>query len=135
MPAQGRLGDNAFCPSDAHGCPACPHPVTGPAIGGSSDVLVNNLSALRDGDPGIHAACCGPNQWKAASGAPSVLINGKKAFRLGDATSHCGGSGQLIQGSCNVLVGNAGNGGKGACMKQAAEQGAPFVQFDSPGAF
>lgn len=130
MSAQGRLGDQAFCSADGHGCPACPHPVVGPAISGSSDVLVNGLNALRDGDPGIHAACCGPNRWSAAGGAPSVFINGKKAFRMGDPTSHCGGSGSLIQGSGNVVVGNAGNGGKGKCMKEAAQQGAPFVAFD-----
>ena len=103
----------------------------GPAIQGSSDVLVNNLPALRDTDPGIHAACCGPNQWSASGGAPSVFINGKKAFRQTDMTRHCGGSGALIQGSPTVLVGNSGNGGTGACMKEAAAQGAPFVEMPS----
>lgn len=130
MVSQGRTGDQAFCPADGHGCPACPHPVMGPAVMGSADVSVNGLSALRDGDPGIHAACCGPNQWTAAGGAPSVFINGKRAFRLGDPTSHCGGSGSLVQGSANVFVGNAGDAGNGRCLKDAARQGAPLVQYE-----
>ena len=105
MPSQGRLGDKAQCTADAHGCLACPHPVTGPAIEGSPDVLVNNLPALREGDPGIHAPCCGPNTWKATAGSGTVLINDKGAHRMGDATSHCGGSGNLIEGSEDVIVG------------------------------
>lgn len=106
MQNQGRVGDMALCPSDGHGCPACAHPVMGPAVSGSSNVLVNGLPALREGDPGIHAACCGPNQWQAKGGAPYVLINNKAAFRRQDPTSHCGGSGMLMVGSPNVFVGN-----------------------------
>ena len=105
MPSQGRLGDKSQCPTDAHGCLACPHSVKGPAIAGSPDVLVNNLPALRVGDPGIHAPCCGPNTWKAAAGSATVLINGKGAHRMGDEDSHCGGSGKLIEGSQDVIVG------------------------------
>ena len=69
MPPQGRVGDNALVPADAHGCPACPHPATGPATAGSPNVLVNGMPALRLGDPGVHAACCGPNSWVAAKGS------------------------------------------------------------------
>lgn len=105
MPPQGRLGDNAFIPADVHGCPACPHPCTGPAMSGSPDVLVNGMMALRIGDPGLHAACCGPNQWKAAAGSGTVRINNIPAHRLGDMTAHCGGVGNLIVGSPNVIVG------------------------------
>ena len=64
MPPQGRLGDKSNVPVDAHGCPACPHPAVGPAIVGSPDVMVNKRPALRVGDKGIHAACCGPNTWE-----------------------------------------------------------------------
>ena len=32
MPPQGRVSDLAKAQADAHGCPACPHPVVGPAI-------------------------------------------------------------------------------------------------------
>ena len=105
MPAQGRLGDKSFAATDTHGCPACPHPVIGPAVQGSPDVLVNFRPALRVGDMGIHAPCCGPNMWRAAKGSKSVLINNKPAHRKGDKDSHCGGSGKLIEGSPDVIVG------------------------------
>lgn len=106
MPSQGRLGDKSQVPADAHGCPACPHSATGPAIIGSPDVLVNNRPALRLGDMGIHAACCGPNTWVAVQGSATVLINGKPAHRLGDMDVHCGGPGNLIEGSADVFVGD-----------------------------
>ncbi len=105
MPGQGRLGDKAQCPSDGHGCVACTHPVVGPAVGGSPDVLVNGKPALRVGDPGVHSACCGPNKWNAKMGSGTVLINGKKAHRLQDMTQHCGGVGKLIEGSGDVITG------------------------------
>ncbi len=105
MPNQGRVTDLAFVPADAHGCPACPHPCTGPAMMGSPNVNVNGLSALRIGDPGIHAACCGPNMWVAAMGSGTVYINNIAAHRLFDLTVHCGGVGALITGSSNVIVG------------------------------
>lgn len=105
MPAQGRLGDKSQIPACAHGCPACPHPAIGPAVGGSANVFVNGRPALRVGDPGIHAACCGPNMWSAKSGSGTVKINGKGAHRMGDADQHCGGMGKLIEGSADVNVG------------------------------
>lgn len=106
MPPQARLGDKALIPADAHGCPACPHTATGPAVAGSRNVLVNDRPAIRVGDPGIHAACCGPNTWNAKTGSASVLINGRKAHRHGDSVQHCGGSGSTISGSPNVVVGD-----------------------------
>jgi len=106
MPPQARLGDKALIPADAHGCPACPHTATGPAVAGSRNVLVNDRPAIRVGDPGIHAACCGPNTWNAKTGSGSVLINGRAAHRLGDLTKHCGGIGRSIEGSGNVIVGD-----------------------------
>jgi len=105
MPEQGRLMDASKVGSDAHGCPACPHPAVGPAMTGSPDVFVNNLPALRLGDMGMHAACCGPNLWTAAAGSGTVFINNKKAHRKGDKDTHCGGNGQLIAGSANVITG------------------------------
>lgn len=68
-------------------------------------MLVNGRPALRVGDNGMHAACCGPNSWVASAGSGSVLINGKPAHRLGDKDTHCGGSGQMIEGSTDVMVG------------------------------
>jgi uncharacterized Zn-binding protein involved in type VI secretion len=113
MPGQGRLGDKASAPIDAHGCPACPHPAIGPAIQGSPNVKVNRRPALRVDDPGIHMACCGPNTWTATKGSMTVFINGKAAHRMGDQNRHCGGMGTLIEGSLNVIVGDSGGAGAG----------------------
>jgi uncharacterized Zn-binding protein involved in type VI secretion len=33
------------------------------------------------------------------------MINGKPAHRMGDMDQHCGGVGQLIEGSGDVIVG------------------------------
>jgi len=106
MPGIGRLGDKSYVAADVHGCPACAHTAVGPAITGSGDVLVNNKPALRVGDQGIHSACCGANTWEAVSGSRSVMINHQPAHRLGDQDRHCGGMGQLIEASSDVLVGD-----------------------------
>ena len=105
MPPASRIGDNANCPADSHGNECCPHNVTGPAVSGSGNVLINGRGAFRLGDDGIHQACCGPNTYKAAKGSSTVLINGLPAVRLGDDTKHCGGDGHMIEGSDNVLIG------------------------------
>jgi uncharacterized Zn-binding protein involved in type VI secretion len=105
MPPQGRVGDLSQVPADVHGCPACPHPCIGPATKGSPTVKVNKLPALRVTDSGIHAACCGPNPMYAQAGSATVFIPSLKAHRQGDADTHCGGSGKLIMGSPNVIVG------------------------------
>jgi hypothetical protein len=60
---------------------------------------------VRVGDHGVHAACCGPNTWEAQTGSSTVFINNKKAHRLDDMDRHCGGIGQMIQASTNVMVG------------------------------
>ena len=90
------IGDQSHCPSDSHGCTACPHITLGPIITGSQTVTVNNKPAARVGDEGIAAACCGPNTFVIAEGDPSVLIDGKPAARVGDKTNHCGGVGKII---------------------------------------
>ncbi len=105
MPPACRLGDKSYAPIDTHGCPACPHPVIGPAIIGSDDVQINGMPALRVGDVGIHAACCGPNTWTALTGSGTVLINNKGVHRLNDQDQHCGGLGYMVEGSPNVIVG------------------------------
>ncbi len=128
MPGQGRLGDKANTPSDSHGCPGCPHPATGPAVGGSPNVNVNGRPALRVRDAGIHAACCGGNSWEATKGSNSVFINGKPAHRLGDAVQHCGGAGRLIEGSSNVIVGGSTGSGGGPQSQGAS----PTPQFAAP---
>ena len=93
-----RLGDNAHCPADAHGCPACPHPVTGPITTGSSTILIGNLPAARVGDKGIHMACCNGNTYEITSGDPTVLIDGIPAAMRGkkSTTRHCGGDGWIL---------------------------------------
>ena len=105
MPEQARVSDLAKCDADAHGCPSCPHPPIGPGICGEPTVLVNGLAALRFGDPGIHALCCGPNTWNVNAGSATVIIGGEKAARKGDATKHCGGAGTLKTGSGDVITG------------------------------
>lgn len=105
MPAAGRLGDRSRVPADNHGCPGCAHPAVGPAVSGSPNVNINGRAALRVGDKGVHAACCGPNTWEAVTGSSGVFINGKPAHRLRDMDQHCGGMGQMIEGSPNVFVG------------------------------
>jgi len=105
MPGAARVGDKSQCPADAHGCPGCPHSVIGPAVAGSTDVKINGRPAVRVGDPGIHAACCGPNTWTATKGSGTVFINGKPAHRQGDQDQHCGGVGQMVEGSTDVFIG------------------------------
>lgn len=110
----GRVADIASCPADGHGCIACTHSVRGPAVRGSSDIFIDYRPALRVGDTGVHAACCGPNQWTAASGSASVVFNGRPAHRQGDRTIHCGGLGSLDEGSSDVLIGDAAHHGVAA---------------------
>jgi hypothetical protein len=76
-------------------------------------VNVNRKPALRVDDPGIHMACCGTNTWTATQGSATVFINGKCAHRMGDQNRHCGGTGQLVEGSPNVIVGGSSSGGGG----------------------
>jgi uncharacterized Zn-binding protein involved in type VI secretion len=116
MPGQGRLGDKAAIPADSHGCPGCPHLAMGPAVSGSPNVFINGRPALRVDDTGIHAACCGNNQWTAETGSQTVFINGMNCHRIGDFTSHCGGKGQLIEGSTDVIVGGPSTAGAAASL-------------------
>ncbi len=105
MPPQCRLGHKSHCPADTHWCIGCPHPVTGPAVTGSPNVLVNFLPATRVTDMGVHMACCGPNIWQASQGSSTVFINFLPAHRLGDQDAHCGGVGKMIEGSPDVMTG------------------------------
>ena len=75
--------------------------------------MTNSRPAFRKDDTGIHAACCNTNTWKAVQGSGTVFINSKEAVRLGDQTKHCGGSGNMIEGSDNVMIGGASSGGGG----------------------
>ncbi len=136
MPGQGRLGDKAKAPIDAHGCPACPHTTMGPAIIGSPTVVVNGLPALRVGDYGVHAACCAMNMFIAEKGSTVVFIDGLPAHRKGDRTQHCGGKGTLIDGSPDVIVGEeptAGIGGGAGGGAAAGGNGGGKRGAEDPG--
>jgi uncharacterized Zn-binding protein involved in type VI secretion len=99
-----RLGDRAKAPIDNHGCVGCPHPnVTGPAISGSSNVNINGRPALRILDIGMHMACCGTNMWSITQASGQVFVNNSRIVRRGDSTQHCGGKGQMIEASGNVI--------------------------------
>jgi len=105
MAKQSRLGDRSRVPKDSHGRPCCSHNCIGPAESGSPDVEVNGRAALRVTDTGVHSHCCGPNTWIATQGSATVFINNLEAHRLGDQDQHCGGPGNMIEGSDDVLVG------------------------------
>lgn len=123
MPGAARLGDIVTCPLDSHGCLSCPHNTTGPILQGSKDVYINGKPAAYVGCKGIHAACCGSNTFTIAEGAPTVFINGYPAARIGDRTANCGGSGEIITGSSDVIIGN----GQGRLAAKAAKSSAPFM--------
>lgn len=105
MPAACHVGHNAQCPACGHGNDCCPHSVSGPAVGGASNVFIHGQPAVRVGDPGVHSSCCGANSWVAAGGSGTVFINGIASVRMGDATTHCGGSGTMVEGSESVGFG------------------------------
>lgn len=122
LPAAGRVGDIAWVPADSHGHDCCAHSAQGPAVAGSPDTFINGMQALRVGDPGTHSSCCGSNSWRAAQGAPGVFINDIPVHRVGDSTTHCGGTGVLIVGSPNVIIGNMGGGAAVSYGSVAAAQ-------------
>ena len=68
----------------------------------------------------MHAACCNTNTWNAAQGSATVFINNKPAVRQGDQTKHCGGSGKIVEGSHNVMIGGTTTGGGGGGSSPAA---------------
>lgn len=99
------VGDHARCERDVHACGACPHDVRGPATVGSPTVFINGKPLLRRCDTGVHASCCGAQEWEAVQGSATVLVDRQPVVRLRDMTRHCGGIGEMIEGSANILVG------------------------------
>ena len=91
---------------DAHGCPGCPHPCNGPAVTASGNVWVHGKQALRMGDTGVHAACCGPNTWKVIEASAQVYVNSMPLVRIGDRTQHCGAIGKMTTGAAIVVDGS-----------------------------
>jgi hypothetical protein len=82
-------------------------------------VFANARPVVRVGDPGVHAACCGPNTWVAQVGSTGVFVNGIAVHRLGDADKHCGGVGKMVEGSPDVYAG----GGSGAIVPSEIVEG------------
>ena len=107
MPAAARKTDISMNPSGSHGNLCCAHSVKGPALTGSDNVFVEGQAQLRAQgvDNGVHGSCCGSNTWVTVQGSTSVLVNDIPAVRFGDMTRHCGGSGSIISGSSNVIIG------------------------------
>ena len=103
--AVARLTDIAKIPDCSHGKPCCSHGAEGPCVGASADVFANGLEVARQGDPGIHSGCCGPNTWNAEGCSSTVFVNGIGVHRLGDLTIHCGGNGEMSTGSPDVIAG------------------------------
>lgn len=99
------VGDLARNERDVHGCDACPHDVRGPATVGSPTVQIHGKPVLRRCDSGVHANCCGNQVWEAVQGSATVLVDGRPVVRLHDMTRHCGGAGEMIEGSADILVG------------------------------
>lgn len=101
------IGSMALCPSDAHGCIACAHTVTGPVITGNGNVLIDGMPVACEGDRGVHAGCCGGNSFVITGGDPEVLINGKKVAKIGSSTQHCGGNGHIVSTGSGVSTRDA----------------------------
>lgn len=111
MPPAARITD------DSQGIPHChsvhpwspvPHPVIGPIVSGSSDVIIESQPAARVTDTGVHssAVCCGPNTYDIVQGSSTVYTNDLNQARLGDQTLHCKmASGAIIKGAGTVIVG------------------------------
>lgn len=107
MPKVCRLTDiSETITPDVHGCPACPHPCAGPATAASGNVWIQGKQALRKGDTGVHAACCGSNTWKVIEASAQVYVNGMPLVRVGDRTQHCGALGKMTTGAAIVVDGS-----------------------------
>lgn len=91
------VGCYVICPADAHGCPACPHPVVGAISLGEPDVLINGLQVITAPLTGTQMGCCGPNTFSVMSGDREVLLHGKPLIPLGTVSDHCGGKGTVVR--------------------------------------
>lgn len=107
MPPAHRKGDIG----SGHGC----HFPPSSATGGSPDVNVDGIPAMRVGDAyaahGCTAGHAPPHDRALSAGSGSVFINGKAAGRIGDGID-CGGS--ATTGSFTVFIGDkTGDAGSG----------------------
>lgn len=92
MPPTSRKSDTA----SGHGC--FPDSV---ATGGSGNVSINGIPALREGDAVAAHGCkkCKPHPRAVAAGSPTVFVNGRPLARVGDGID-CGGA--MAAGSADV---------------------------------
>ena len=96
MPAVSRIGDAV---STNHGCDGATTMAQG-----SSDVLINGIGAVRQGDLDTDHAyggrrCSARHQVALSAGSGTVFVNGKPLGRVGD------GSETLSSGSPSVFAG------------------------------
>lgn len=96
MPAVSRIGDTV---ATNHGCDG-----TTTMAQGSSDVLINGIGAVRQGDlDTVHRfggrGCSSRHEIPLSAGSSTVFVNGKPVGRVGD------GSETLSSGSPNVFAG------------------------------
>lgn len=94
--------DTVFSP-DGSGM-YCMAPTTQSTDKGSSDVFVNGIGAVRQGDTmKVHAGPgCPPHAPPLTSCSGTVFVNGKGVGRIGDAY---GGNHTILSGSSNVFAG------------------------------
>lgn len=96
---------NAARNTDGHSCPSftgnAPH-VGGPINTSSTDVLVEDLGAVRAGLDTAICAAGGPD--KIAQGSAEVLVNDKNMARHTERTSHAG---TIVGHAATVIVGGA----------------------------
>jgi len=73
------------------------------AVGGSPNVDINGISALRQGDAVAAHGCgsCTPHGRTVAGGSPTVFVNGRPLARVGDGVD-CGGA--MATGSADVAA-------------------------------
>jgi len=93
----------------------------GPILEGSNDVRIGGQAAATVGAK----AKCGKGFDVIAEGEETVRINGKPAARMGDKHA-C--KGRIISGCNTVRIGRLK---QGACMEQAAAEGAMFVDAEN----
>lgn len=83
----------------------CNFPTTQSTSKGSSDVFINGIGAVRQGDAmKVHAGPgCPPHAPPLTSCSSTVFVNGKGIGRIGDVY---GGNHPILTGSSNVFAGD-----------------------------
>lgn len=103
MQGQARMMDIAIG-IGTHGSICCPHPIMSMPIISSPTVMTNMMMTTRAFDMMVHT-CPHCPMGMAIMGSKTKLVNMLPAHRRGDTTCEMCGSGTMIGGSPNVLVG------------------------------